>query len=238
MPPIEFRQLHIKSENAHSGGTELARVKKSADARSNDADETRNNILAVATREFADKGLAGARIDEIAEKTNSSKRMIYYYFGGKEELYRAVLEQAYTRIRGREEEAEARFRELPAEQALRAQIEQTFDYHANNPDFVRLVMNENIHHGEHIGHVPDLKERNRSVIAQLRAIIDKGIADGVFRKDIDPVDLHMSISALCFYNVSNRYTFNVNFGVDMGAPKAMKKRREQVAEIILAWVKR
>lgn len=216
----------------------MARVKKSADARSNDADETRNNILAVATREFADKGLAGARIDEIAEKTNSSKRMIYYYFGGKEELYRAVLEQAYVRIRGREEEAEERFRELPAEQALRAQIGQTFDYHANNPDFVRLVMNENIHHGEHIGHVPGLKERNRSVIAQLRAIIDKGIADGVFRKDIDPIELHMSISALCFYNVSNRYTFNANFGVDMGAPKAMKKRREQVAEIILAWVKR
>jgi len=238
MSPIEFRQLHIKSEIAQSRGTELARVKKSADARSNDADETRNNILAVATREFADKGLAGARIDEIAEKTNSSKRMIYYYFGGKEELYRAVLEQAYVRIRGREEEAEERFRELPAEQALRAQIGQTFDYHANNPDFVRLVMNENIHHGEHIGHVPGLKERNRSVIAQLRAIIDKGIADGVFRKDIDPIELHMSISALCFYNVSNRYTFNANFGVDMGAPKAMKKRRDQVAEIILAWVKR
>lgn len=213
-------------------------MKSSSDARSNDADETRNNILEIAAREFADKGLAGARIDEIAEKTSSSKRMIYYYFGGKEELYRAVLERAYAQIRSREEEAAEQFQELSAAQALRAQIEQTFDYHASNPDFVRLVMNENIHHGEHIGDVPGLKERNRSVIAQLRAIIDKGIADGVFRKDVDPVDLHMSISALCFYNVSNRYTFNANFGVDMGAGKALKKRREQVSEIILAWVKR
>lgn len=213
-------------------------MKSSSDARSNDADETRNNILEIAAREFADKGLAGARIDEIAEKTSSSKRMIYYYFGGKEELYRAVLERAYAQIRSREEEAAEQFQELSAAQALRAQIEQTFDYHASNPDFVRLVMNENIHHGEHIGDVPGLKERNRSVIAQLRAIIDKGIADGAFRKDVDPVDLHMSISALCFYNVSNRYTFNANFGVDMGAGKALKKRREQVSEIILAWVKR
>jgi AcrR family transcriptional regulator len=216
----------------------LARVKSSSEARSNDADETRNNILEIAAREFADKGLAGARIDEIAEKTSSSKRMIYYYFGGKEELYRAVLERAYAQIRSREEDASAQLQELSASQALQAQVEQTFDYHASNPDFVRLVMNENIHHGEHIGDVPGLKERNRSVIAQLRVIIDKGVADGAFRNDIDPVDLHMSISALCFYNVSNRYTFNANFGVDMGAGKALKKRREQVSEIILAWVKR
>ena len=224
--------------SAATRGKILARVKSSSDARSNDADETRNNILEIAGREFADKGLAGARIDEIAEKTSSSKRMIYYYFGGKEELYRAVLERAYAQIRSREEDASAQLQELSAAQALQAQIEQTFDYHASNPDFVRLVMNENIHHGEHIGDVPGLKERNRSVIAQLRAIIDKGVADGAFRNDIDPVDLHMSISALCFYNVSNRYTFNANFGVDMGAGKALKKRREQVSEIILAWVKR
>mgnify|MGYP002137618764 CR=1 FL=1 len=216
----------------------MAKSKGSSDTRSNDADETRNNILEIAAREFADKGLAGARIDEIAEKTSSSKRMIYYYFGGKEELYRAVLERAYAQIRSREEEASEKLHELSAEDALRAQIEQTFDYHAGNPDFVRLVMNENIHHGEHIGHVPGLKERNRSVIAQLRAIIEKGVAEKVFRDGIDPVDLHMSISALCFYNVSNRYTFSANFGLDMGAAKALKKRREQVAEIILAWVKR
>jgi AcrR family transcriptional regulator len=216
----------------------LARVKGSSEVRSNDADETRNNILEVAAREFADKGLAGARIDEIAEKTNSSKRMIYYYFGGKEELYRAVLERAYALIRSREEEASDQLHELTAEQALRAQVEQTFDYHASNPDFVRLVMNENIHHGEHIGHVPGLKERNRSIIAQLRAIIDKGVAENVFRPDVDPVDLHMSISALCFYNVSNRYTFHANLGVDMGSAEALAKRRAQVAEIILDWVKR
>jgi AcrR family transcriptional regulator len=216
-------------------GRSLSRPTK-PDGRSVDADTTRNDILDVATREFADKGLAGARIDEIAEKTNSSKRMIYYYFGGKDGLYRAVLEKAYVRIR--EREAERDFETLPADKALRAQIEYTFDYHAAHPDFVRLVMNENIHHGEHVGHVPHLKERNRSVIASLKAIIDNGVAEGLFRKGIDAVDLHMSISALCFYNVSNRYTFSANFGVDMSAPKAIRKRRAQVADIILAWVKK
>jgi AcrR family transcriptional regulator len=203
--------------------------------RQNDPVETRNNILLVAAREFADKGLSGARIDEIAEKTNSSKRMIYYYFGGKDELYRAVLERCYSQIRARE--AEANFEMLPADEALAAQIEHTFDYHVEHPDFVRLVMNENIHHGVHIGHVEGLKERNRSVIATLKAIIDDGVAKGIFRSGINPVDLHMSISALCFYNVSNRYTFESNFGVDLSSAKSLKKRRAQIAEIILAWVR-
>ncbi len=206
-----------------------------AENRLNDADETRNNILEVAAREFADKGLSGARIDEIAEKTASSKRMIYYYFGGKDELYRAVLERSYGQIRAREDDAS--FETLPADKALIAQIEHTFDYHVEHPEFVRLVMNENIHHGAHIGHVEGLKERNKSVIESLTAIIDKGVAAGIFRAGIDPVDLHMSISALCFYNVSNRYTFASNFGVDMSSAKSLKKRRAQITEIVLAWVR-
>jgi AcrR family transcriptional regulator len=210
-------------------------ARKPTTSRTNDADETRNNILKVAMREFADKGLAGARIDEIAEKTNSSKRMIYYYFGGKDELYRAVLEQAYGAIREREEAAN--FEAQPADAALRAHIEHTFDYHADHPEFVRLVMNENIHHAEHLKHVPGIKERNKRVIASLQTIIDKGVAAKMFRADIDPVDLHMSISGLCFFNVSNRYTFSTIFSRDIGAPKAMAQRREQVVKMVLAWVR-
>ncbi len=204
-----------------------------SDLRANDAEETRNNILDVATFEFADKGLAGARIDEIAEKTASSKRMIYYYFGGKDELYRAVLERAYSAIRTRE--AAANFEALPASAALKAQVEHTFDYHADNPAFVRLVMNENILHGAHIGHVRGLQDRNRSVIASLKAILDKGAAEGVFRKGLDPIHLHMTISALCFYNVSNRYTFSANFGVDLGTADVLQQRRGEVVETVLRY---
>lgn len=206
---------------------------KVENGRKNDPQRTQENILEVATEEFSTHGLAGGRVDAIAERTRTSKRMIYYYFGGKEELYRAVLERSYSSIRARE--AEADFESQSADQALRSQIEHTFDYHVEHPEFVRLVMNENIHHGAHIGHVDGLMERNKSVIASLKAIIDKGVEAGIFRSGIDPVELHMSISALCFYNVSNRYTFASNFGVDMASAETLAKRRVQVADIILAW---
>jgi AcrR family transcriptional regulator len=207
----------------------------SAENRHNDADQTRNNILEVAAREFADKGLDGARIDEIAEKTNSSKRMIYYYFGGKDELYRSVLERSYAGIR--ESEMAANFETLPALDAMRAHIEQSFDYQNSHPEFARLVMNENIHRAEHLKHVDGIKDRNKMVIASLKKIIDKGVAEGSLRSDVDPVDLHMTISALCIFNVSNRYTFSTIFNRDIGAPKALVKRRAQVVDLILGWVR-
>ena len=202
--------------------------------RSQEALETRENILEVATREFADKGLAGARIDEIAEQTNSSKRMIYYYFGGKDELYRAVLERAYQRIR--EQEQAAQFDQLPPDQALRAIIGHSFDYHLEHPEFVRLVMNENVHHGVHIAQIESMKQRNRSVIDSLGVILAKGQQQGMFRPGVDPVSLHTTISALCFYNVSNRHTFQHNFDVDFASPPVRAQRRDQIIQCVLAWV--
>ena len=203
--------------------------------RSEEAQATRENILAVATREFADKGLAGARIDEIAELTASSKRMIYYYFGGKDELYRAVLERAYHHIRNQEQAAH--FEDLPPDAALRAIVGHNFDYHFDHPEFVRLVMNENVHHGEHIARIESMKERNRSVIDSLAAILAKGAEQGMFRKGIDPIDLHTTISALSFYNVSNRHTFQHNFGVDFADPVVRAKRRDQIIQCVMAWVR-
>src|SRR5215469_2494857 len=116
-----------------------------------DADATRADILAVALEEFAAKGLAGSRVDEIAERTHTVKRMIYYYFGSKEGLYRAVLEHAYDHIRTIESDLD--LESLPPLAALRRLVQVTFDYHNKHPEFVRLVMNENIHKGAHIGHL-------------------------------------------------------------------------------------
>ena len=228
----------VKQGNAklQTGAGQALRGPKTAGApRGADPDETRTNILEVAAREFSDKGLAGARIDEIAERTNSSKRMIYYYFGGKDELYRAVLERSYAAIR--EREAAEDFDTLPADEALRMHTLHTFDYHVRHPEFVRLVMNENIHRAEHLKHVPGIKDRNRTVVAAIKSILDRGVAEGLFKPDIDPVDLHMTISALAFYNASNRYTFSTIFGRDIGSDEAVAKRREQVADIVLATVK-
>ncbi|KRA84167.1 TetR/AcrR family transcriptional regulator [Altererythrobacter sp. Root672] len=201
--------------------------------RAADAEETRENILKVATREFAEKGLSGARIDEIAEQTSTSKRMIYYYFSSKEGLYRAVISREYGRIR--DAEAELRLDEMPALEALAQLIGKTFDWHFQHPDFVRLVMNENIHFAAHLDDVEGIQERNESVIATLNSILGRGAEEGSLRTDIDPVELHMNISALCFYTVSNRYTFRKVFGRDMGAPGLAKRRRQQVIEIISNW---
>ncbi|HWJ70757.1 MAG TPA: TetR/AcrR family transcriptional regulator [Sphingobium sp.] len=191
-----------------------------------------NEIVDIATLEFVEKGLAGARIDEIAG--HSTKRKIYYYFEGKDELYRAVLERAYRRVR--ESEGGVDIAQGTAVEALRRLIDHDVRYHSQHPELVRLVMNENIHRAEHLKQIENLPERNQRVIELLRQIIERGEAEGSFRKGISPVDLHMNISALSFYNVSNQFTFAHNFGIDMTSPEAIERRAKQVADIILAWV--
>lgn len=204
-------------------------------SRTNDPDRTMANILQVATAEFADKGLAGARIDEIAALTHTSKRMIYYYFGSKEGLYLAVLEEAYRRIR--HIESELHLEDLAPEQALRTLVGFTFDYQLANPDFIRLVMNENIHRGEFISRSATIQELNVPVINAVRSVYQRGVAAGLFRPDVDAVDLHMSISALCFFNVSNRHTFGAIFKRQLDSAAAMAQRRESIIEMIVRFVR-
>ena len=191
-----------------------------------------NELVDIATAEFVEKGLAGARIDEIAGK--STKRKIYYYFGGKDELYRAVLERAYRRVRSSEGTVDVA--SGLAIEALRRLIEHDVRYHSEHPELVRLVMNENIHRAEHLRQIGGLREYNQQVIDLLAGIIARGEAEGSFIPGIDPVELHMNITALAFYNVSNQFTFSHNFRVDMSSSDAIERRARQAADIILAWV--
>jgi AcrR family transcriptional regulator len=211
-------------------GPSAPRGKKES-GRTNDPERTRANIIEVATQEFSEKGLSGGRIDEIADRTHTSKRMIYYYFESKEGLYRTVLEDCYRRIRAIE--ATLDLKGKPPLQALGELVEFTFDYQQANPDFIRLVMVENIHHGEHIAQLDTLAAVNVPAIEVLRQICERGVADGVFRKDIDPLDLHLSISALCFFNVSNQHTLSAIFKIDPTAPATSRARRESVKAMIL-----
>lgn len=201
-------------------------------SRAESREQAINQIIDIATNEFVEKGLAGARIDEIAGK--ATKRKIYYYFEGKDELYRAVLQRAYARVRA--SEAEVDIASGSASDALRRLIEHDVRYHARHPELVRLVMNENIHRAEHLKQIEGLPQGNRKVIGILESIIARGQAEGTFREGIDPVDLHLNLTALSFYNVSNQFTFAHNFGVDMTSPEAIERRAGQVADIILAWV--
>lgn len=195
-------------------------------------EEAINDLIDIATEEFVQKGLAGARIDEIAGK--STKRKIYYYFGGKDELYRAVLERAYRRVRVSEQHVDVASGTAGA--ALRRLIEHDVRYHSEHPELVRLVMNENIHRAEHLRRIEGLRDNNRQVIDLLAGVLTRGEASGEFRGGIDPVELHMNITALAFYNVSNQFTFGYNFGIDMAGDAAVERRATQVADIILAWV--
>ena len=203
--------------------------------RTNDPEGTRRNIVEVATHEFARKGYSGARVDAIAERTRTSKRMIYYYFGSKEGLYLAVLEEAYSGIR--RAEATLDLETLPPDAALSTIVGFTFDYYNRHPEFVRLVMNENIMDGAHMARSKTISKLNVTVIDAMRRIVSRGQKARLFRRDIDPIELHMSISALGIFNVANRATFSTIFKRDMTTPRALAKRRAEVVEIVLRHVR-
>lgn len=199
-------------------------------------DGTRTRILNIALQEFSRLGLSGARIDAIAAESGVNKGMIYYYFGSKEGLYVAALEESYRRFR--EIEGGLHIDEgLAPLPALRKLVSASFDFHAAHPEFIRMVMSENINQGEYIRKIPELRAINRSAIDLLERLCQRGIEQGVFRADVDPVDLHMSISALSFYNVSNRHTFSFIFGRDLGAAEVHAARRECVVDTILRYVR-
>src|SRR5918998_5148875 len=153
--------------------------KRSSSGRGHDPELTRQDILAVATKEFAEKGYSGARVDEIADHTNTSKRMIYYYFEDKEGLFVAVLEEAYRRIR--QIEATLDLAHLKPDTAIRALVGFTFDYQNSNEDFIRLVMVENIHKGVHLARSKVIQDLNVSVIESIRDIYGRGVGAGLFR---------------------------------------------------------
>ena len=199
-------------------------------ARTNDPDRTMANIMAVAQAEFAEKGLAGARIDEIAAATHTSKRMIYYYFGSKEGLYKAVLEASYEEMRT--QEAELNLEDLDPVAALRRLVEYTFDHHRRHENYIRLVMGENINRGQYLAQSPVIQALNVPAISAIQTLYDRGVASGVFRPGLDALDIHASISALTFFNVSNRHTFGLIFKFDTDAPEWITQRRNSVIDMI------
>jgi AcrR family transcriptional regulator len=202
--------------------------------RAQDPDGTRRDILETAQREFALNGLSGARIDEIAARTKSSKRMIYYYFGDKDGLYLQALENAYRTVRDGENALETG--DLPPREALRRLVEFTFDHHREHEDFIRMVMIENIHHGQYLDRSEVIRGLNVTAIDHIASIYQRGVREGAFRPGLDPLELHWQVSALCFFNVSNRATFSKIFGRDMGSDADQAKLRENTVDMLLRFV--
>jgi len=210
-----------------SGRTTAMRKPKAPEA-------NRARILAAAIAEFASRGFKGASMDAIAARTQTTRALINYYFGSKERLYLAVLERVYAEIREAENELE--LAHLAPADAIRRIVEFTYDYYVGHEYFVRLVVAENQAKGRHMKRFPSLRTVNRPIVDMLGAVIARGQAEGVFRRDVDPIDVHMAIAALGMFNVTNQYTFGTLFQRAMGAKGDVPSRRRMVADMILSWL--
>jgi AcrR family transcriptional regulator len=231
--------VHLRAAPSKAKTQVVARksgAAKQAAARTNDPERTMAGILAVANTEFSEKGLAGARIDEIAAATQTSKRMIYYYFGSKEGLYLAVLEESYRQMRAIE--SELHLEDLPPEDALRKLVAFTFDHHHGNEPYIRLVMSENMQRGEYLAQSKIIQKLNVPAIESIRKLYDRGVAAGIFRSGLDPVDIHKSISALTFFNVSNQHTFGLIFKKNTQSAQALAARRDSIVDMVVRFVRK
>ncbi|WP_063914311.1 TetR/AcrR family transcriptional regulator [Pseudomonas sp. p21] len=202
--------------------------------RKNNPEKTREDILQAAIHEFVQQGLAGARVDAIAERTATSKRMIYYYFGSKEQLYCECLIKLYGDIRKTEQSLD--LESLPAEQAIRRLVEFTFDHHDRNVDFVRIICTENIHYGEYVKQSPAIREMSSLVLQALGNTLRRGVQEGVFRSGIEVIDLHMLMSSFCFYRVSNRHTFGEIFQIDLSDEQVKLRHKVMICDAVLRYI--
>jgi len=202
--------------------------------RQRDPERTRQEILAVATEEFANQGFAGARVDEIANRTRTTKRMIYYYFGSKELLYVAALERAYEDIRIIEENIDVET--LDPVSAIRQLAELTFDRHEANPNFSRLVSHENVQQARFVTAASGFPGLERPGIKILEQVLERGRAEGVFHRDVDALDMHMLISSFCFFRINNRYTFAANFGRNLVERRRRAGYRRMIGDVVVDYL--
>ncbi len=199
-----------------------------------DPDATRARILAAAKLEFAKSGLGGARVDVIAERAQANKRMLYHYFGNKEALFRITLEDAYGDIRAAEAELELE-RDEPMT-ALKRLVRFTWAYYLDNPEFITLVNSENLHKARHIKNSERLRDMSRPFVARMKTLLDRGVAAGVFREGLDPVQVNITIAAIGYYYLTNRFTGSIVFERDLMTDKALAERLDFNTKTILRLV--
>ena len=202
----------------------------SPSARPRDPDATKARILDAAKREFARAGLGGARVDSIAARAKANKRMIYHYFHSKEGLFTAVLEESYLGIRA----AERRLAldDLAPQDALDALVRFTWRYYLENPEFLTFVNSENLHKARHLKKATALAQEYPRFIEIVQRIIDRGVAQGAFRHGIDAVQLNITIAAISYYYLTNRYTGSIIYDRDLMAKDRLDERLEFNVETI------
>jgi len=200
-----------------------------------DPERTRAVILAAATAEFTAKGLGGARVDEIADRAGVNKRMIYHYFGDKDGLYLAVLEAAYAEIRSEEIKLDLGKRD-PVE-GMRELLQFTWNYYRDHPEFLSLLATENLHKAAYLKRSKKIRELHSPLVGMIDDLLQRGARTKVFRKDVDPVELYISIAALGFFYLSNRHTLSTIFGRDLTAADNIKARGKHLADVVLGYLR-
>jgi AcrR family transcriptional regulator len=199
-----------------------------------DPEATRTRILAAAKLEFARNGLGGARVDVIAERAQANKRMLYHYFGNKEALFRITLEDAYGDIRAAEAKLELeRDEPIPA---LKRLVGFTWQYYLDNPEFITLVNSENLHKARHIKGSERMRDLSRPFVNRMRTLLERGAALGLFREDLDAVQVNITIAAIGYYYLTNRFTGSIVFERDLMTDRALAERLEFNTKTILRLV--
>lgn len=200
-----------------------------------DAERTRIHILEAAAQEFARSGLGGARVDRIAAQADVNIRMLYYYFSSKDELFLAVLERAYGIIREAEKGLELE-RGEPAE-AMRRLVRFTWDFQVSHPQFITLLNSENLHQGRHLKKSSVVAELHSPLIVMIGRLLERGVRAGAFRRDVEPMQLYITIASLGYFYLSNRHTLSAIFGRDLLAPRQKAARLAHMLDVVLGYLR-
>ena len=214
----------------------LSAMSDTTPKRKNDPEGLKKRILAGALTTFAEFGMQGARLEQIAENAQTTKRMVVYHFGNKEKLYIEVLEQVYQAIR--QHETVLNLAAMEPELAMSKLVEASFDYHVSHPDFMRLVCTENLLRGRYISQSPRIKALNRSALDVLDDILARGQQQGVFIREVETIDVHRLISSICVHHVSNRYTFNALFSPDNSEEESVRRNRQLAVTATLRYIRK
>jgi len=197
-------------------------------------ERNKDRILRAATGEFARFGLGGARVDRIAERAGANKRMLYYYFGNKDELFLAVLESRYAHIRRAEHGL--RLGDLEPAEGLRRLIAFTWNYYLKHPEFLTLLNSENLHEARHLRRSRQIAAMHSPLVAMLKDLLERGARKGEFRSDVDPVQLYISIAALGYFYLSNRHTLSTIFARDLLSSRNKSERLKHMTALVLGYL--
>jgi AcrR family transcriptional regulator len=204
---------------------------KAPERRKRDPEGMQRKILDAATEEFANHGYGGARIERISRRAHTVDRMLYYYFGSKEKLFRAVLESAYERL-GRAEKQLSLASTRPVE-GMRELIAFTWDYYRTHPEFIRLLNSENQHRGQHLKKSNRLSQLSFPLLNTLRDLLGRGARTGEFRSDVDPVQIYITIAALGYFYLSNRYTLSRFLDRDLMTEDNRRAWLAHITEVVM-----